>query len=131
MTPELGRGIVSVTSHHSVDATVERLQALLQAKGIRLFILIDHSGEAEKVGQRLRPTKLLIFGNPAAGTPLMAASPSIALDLPLKLLVSEDETGTVRVSYNAPEYLQHRHDLPPELAATLAGAAALATAAGD
>jgi uncharacterized protein (DUF302 family) len=128
MTPN--SGIVTVPSHHSVDETVGNLQALLQAKGIKLFAVIDHSGEAHTAGLQMRPTKLLIFGNPKAGTPLMLAAPSIALDLPLKLLVWEDAKGQVWISYNAPAYLQARHGLPQELSPTLAGVEALATQAG-
>ncbi len=90
MTSNSDNGIVSVPSRHSVDRTVENLKEILEAKGIKLFALVDHSGEAEKIGMQMRPTKLLIFGNPKAGTPLMLASPSIALDLPLKILIWED-----------------------------------------
>ena len=93
-----------------------KLQAILQAKGIAVFALIDHSGEAEKVGMKMRPTKLLIFGNPKGGTPLMLAAPSIAIDLPLKILIWEDDQGKVWVSYNSPEYLAERHGLPQHLA---------------
>jgi uncharacterized protein (DUF302 family)/uncharacterized membrane protein YidH (DUF202 family) len=108
----MNSGIVTQLSHHSVDQTVEKIEGLLQAKGVKLFALIDHSGEAEKAGLQMRPTKLLIFGSPKAGTPLMVAAPSIAIDLPLKLLVAEDAEGKVWISYNSPEYLQSRHDLP-------------------
>src|SRR6516165_5003637 len=83
-------GIVKIASHHSVDQTVDKLKAILQSKGVTLFALIDHSGEAEKAGLKMPPTKLLIFGNPKGGTPLMLASPSVAIDLPLKILVAED-----------------------------------------
>jgi uncharacterized protein (DUF302 family) len=122
-------GIVSKPSNHSVDATVEKLKGILQAKGVALFALVDHGGEAEKVGMKMRPTKLLIFGNPKAGTPLMIASPSIAIDLPLKILVAEDESGKVSVSYNAPQYLKERHNLPENLLQNIAVVDALATAA--
>ncbi len=108
-------GIINKSSKHSVDETLGKLQAILQAKGIAVFALIDHSGEAEKVGMQMRPTKLLIFGNPKGGTPLMVAAPSIAIDLPLKILVWEDDQGKVWVSYNSPEYLAERHGLPPNL----------------
>ena len=123
-------GIVTKPSHHSVDKTVEKIKAILQAKGVTLFALVDHSGEAEKVGMKMRPTKLLIFGNPRAGTPLMQAAPSVAIDLPLKILVWEDGEGKAWVSYNSPAYLQQRHGLPQELlqnitvVETLAGKAA-------
>ena len=86
-------GIVKIPSHHSVDETVNKLEAILQSKGVTLFALIDHSGEAEKVGMKMPPTKLLIFGNPRGGTPLMLAAPSAAIDLPLKILVAEDSQG--------------------------------------
>ena len=108
-------GIVDIPSNHSVDETVERLKGILQAKGVTLFALIDHSGEAEKVGMKMRPTKLLIFGNPSAGTPVMLAAPSSAIDLPLKILISEDAQGKAWLSYNSPAYLQERHNLSPEL----------------
>jgi len=122
-------GIVSKPSNHSVDATVEKLKGILQAKGVALFALVDHSGEAEKVGLKMRPTKLLIFGSPKAGTPLMVASPSIAIDLPLKILIAEDAAGKVCVSYNAPTYLKDRHNLPDNLVQNIAVIEALATAA--
>lgn len=115
MTPRADSGILSRASRHSVDQTVENLVSFLQAKGVKLFALIDHSGEAEKVGLKMRPTKVLIFGNPKAGTPLMIASPAVAIDLPLKILVAEDSAGQVRVSWNSPAYLQARHALPEEL----------------
>jgi uncharacterized protein (DUF302 family) len=123
------RGIISEPSNHSVDDTVAKLKAILQSKGVALFALVDHSGEAEKVGLKMPPTKLLIFGSPKAGTPLMLASPTIALDLPLKILVAEDAAGKVWLSYNSPEYLRERHDLPAALLPTLAVVAALVTAA--
>ena len=109
-------GIINKPSKHSVDETLGKLQAILQVKGIAVFALIDHSGEAEKVGMKMRPTKLLIFGNPKGGTPLMVAAPSIAIDLPLKILVWQDDQGKVWVSYNSAEYLAERHGLPPNLA---------------
>ena len=108
-------GIINKSSKHSVDETLGKLQAILQVKGIAVFALIDHSGEAEKVGMKMRPTKLLIFGNPKGGTPLMIAAPSIAIDLPLKILIWQDDQGKVWVSYNSPEYLAERHGLPPNL----------------
>ena len=113
-------GIVSLSSERSVDATVDRLKDILHSKGVTLFALIDHSGEAEKVGAKMPPTKLLIFGSPKAGTPLMLASPSTAIDLPLKILVWEDQQRKVWVSYNSPEYLKERHGLPPELISNIA-----------
>ena len=102
-------------SNRTVDEIVGSLKATLQAKGIALFALIDHSGEAEKAGLKMRPTKLLIFGSPKAGTPVMLAAPSIAIDLPLKILVWQDENGKAWVSYNSPEYLEKRHGVPQEL----------------
>jgi uncharacterized protein (DUF302 family) len=124
-------GIIDVPSNHSVDETVDRVKNILQAKGITLFALVDHSGEAEKVGMKMPPTKLLIFGSPKAGTPLMLASPSIAIDLPLKILVWQDEQGKVWVSYNSPEYLQQRHDLPQDLVQNIAVVGTLAEKAAE
>lgn len=124
-------GIVSKPSLHSVDETVEKLKSLLQAKGVTLFALVDHSGEAAKVGMSMRPTKLLIFGNPKAGTPLMLAAPSSAIDLPLKILVSEDASGKVWISYNSLAFLKERHGLPQELLPNLAVVETLATKAGE
>ena len=124
-------GIVSKAGNHSVDETVEKLKSMLQAKGITMFALIDHGGEAEKVGMKMPPTKLLIFGNPKGGTPLMIAAPSSAIDLPLKILVSEDAQGKTWISYNSPEYLRERHGLPPNLLPNIAVIEALvAQAAG-
>lgn len=121
-------GIVRIPSHRSVDETVGRLKAILQSKGVTLFALIDHSGEAEKVGMTMPPTKLLIFGNPKAGTPLMLASPSAAIDLPLKILVAEDSQGKVWISYNSAEYLKVRHGLPDNLLPNIAIVQTLAAA---
>src|SRR5258705_9593133 len=104
MTSRARGGIIDTPSNHSVDQTVERLTEILPAKGLTLFALIDHSGEAEKAGMKMRPTKLLIFGNPKAGTPLMLAAPSIAIDLPLKILIWEDGAGRTQVSYNSSAY---------------------------
>jgi uncharacterized protein (DUF302 family) len=94
---------------------VTRLLEILQAKGVKLFAVVDHSGEAERLGLKMPPTRLLIFGNPKAGTPLMLAAPSVALDLPLKILVAEDAAGKTWTSYNASAFLQTRHNLPAEL----------------
>lgn len=126
-----GKGIVDIPSKHSVDKTVEKLKGILQAKGVALFALVDHGGEAEKVGMKMPPTKLLIFGNPKAGTPLMLATPSIAIDLPLKILVWEDAARRVWVSYNSPEYLRERHGLPENLLQNIAVVDALARAAAS
>jgi uncharacterized protein (DUF302 family) len=124
-------GIVDIASHHSVDATVERVRDILDARGVRLFALVDHSGEAEKAGMKMRPTKLLIFGNPKAGTPVMVAAPSIAIDLPLKILVWEDEAGKVWISYNSADYLRGRHNVPAELMQNLAAAEGIAAKAAE
>src|SRR5258708_36459276 len=110
-----GKGIIDKLSHHSVEETVDRLKGILQSKGVALFALVDHSGEAQRAGMKMPPTKLLIFGSPKAGTPLMLAAPSVAIDLPLKILVWEDGQGKVWVSYDSPEYLKKRHGLPEEL----------------
>jgi len=109
------KGIIDKPSNHSVDQTVENLKDILQSKGIKLFALVDHSGEAEKVGIKMPPTKLLIFGSPEAGTPLMLATPSVAIDLPLKILVWQDDQGKVWVSFNSPEYLKERHGLQQDV----------------
>jgi len=124
-------GVVNKPSSHSVEQTVDKLKSILQAKGVTLFALIDHSGEAEKAGMKMLPTKLLIFGNPKSGTPLMLASPSIALDLPLKILVWQDNQGAVWLSYNSPEYLMERYGLSEDLLPNIAVVEALATKAGE
>ena len=113
-------GIVDTLSNHSVDQTVERLKGILLSKGVTLFALIDHSGEAEKIGMEMLPTKLLIFGSPKGGTPLMLAAPSSAIDLPLKILVWEDANQKVWISYNSLAYLKERHGLADELIANIA-----------
>jgi uncharacterized protein (DUF302 family) len=124
-------GIIDKLSHHSVEETVERLKGILQSKGVTLFAIVDHGGEAEKVGMKMRPTKLLIFGSPKAGTPLMLAAPSIAIDLPLKILVCEDAQGKAWVSYNSPAYLQQRHGLAPALLPNIAVVEMLAAKAAE
>jgi uncharacterized protein (DUF302 family) len=131
MAVNKSEGIVDTPSHHSVDQTVEKLKGILAGKGVTLFALVDHSGEAEKVGMKMPPTKLLIFGSPKAGTPLMLAAPSIAIDLPLKILVWEDAQGKVWVSYNSPAYLQERHGVPPELVQNIGAVETLAVKAGQ
>src|SRR5580658_5572644 len=131
MSTAAENGIVSVPSNHSVDETVESLKNILQAKGVNLFAVVDHSGEAAKVGMQMPPTKLLIFGSPKAGTPLMQAAPSIAIDLPLKILIWEDDSGQPWVSYNTPEYLRDRDHLPPELLANIAVIETLAAKAAE
>jgi uncharacterized protein (DUF302 family) len=122
-------GIVTISARQSVDRTVQQLEDILRAKGIKLFALIDHSGEAEKAGLSMRPTKLLVFGNPQAGTPVMIASPGIALDLPLKILVWEDAGGATQISYNAPSYLESRHGVPHNLVRNLSVVEAIAAEA--
>ena len=131
MTAIPGNGIVRIASQHSVAETVAKLETMLQAKNVKLFAMVDHSGEAERVGLKMPNTKLLIFGNPKGGTPLMLASPSVALDLPLKILVAEDTGGKVWISYNAPAYLQQRHNLPAELLPNIAVIDALAANAAQ
>ena len=127
MTATPANGIVDMPSRHSVQETAEKLKSILQTKGVTLFAFIDHSGEAEKVGLKMPPTKLLIFGSPKAGTPLMLASPWVAIDLPLKILIWEDSGGKVWVSYNSAAYLEQRHGLPPELVQNVAVIEMLAT----
>jgi uncharacterized protein (DUF302 family) len=120
-----GNGLVRVASRYSVHESVERLIAIFAEKGLQVFAVVDHSGEAEKVGMKMRPTKVVIFGSPKAGTPLMVAAPTLAIDLPLKALVAEDESGKVWVWYNSPEYLQERHGVPADLVKNIAGAGGL------
>ncbi|MGC2696426.1 MAG: DUF302 domain-containing protein [Candidatus Angelobacter sp.] len=124
-------GIITRPSNHSVDETVAKLKAILQEKGIKLFCLVDHSGEAAKIGITMPPTRLLIFGNPKAGTPLMLATPTTAIDLPLKILVWQDSAGKNWVSYNSPEYLKERHGFPGELLQNIAAVEALARIASE
>ncbi len=122
-------GLISIRSRHSVNDTVETAKQTLESKGIAVFALIDHSGEAKKVGIEMRPTKLLIFGNPGAGTPLMLAAPAIAIDLPLKILVWQDDQGDVWVTFNQAEYLQERYRLNPAQTKVVATAEIVARAA--
>jgi uncharacterized protein (DUF302 family) len=131
MVPAPSAGIIDKASHHSVDETVDRLKNILQSKGITVFALVDHSGEAAKVGLKMPPTKLFIFGNPKAGTPLMLAAPRSAIDLPLKILVWEDSQGKFWVSYNSPEYLKDRHGLPQEFLSNIAVVETLAAKAAE
>jgi uncharacterized protein (DUF302 family) len=111
----LSNGLIRKPSRYSVDETVSKLRDILKAKGVTLFALVDHSGEAARAGLSMPDTKLLIFGNPKGGTPIMLAAPSIAIDLPLKILVAQDAGGKVWISYNSPEYLQERHGVPAGL----------------
>jgi uncharacterized protein (DUF302 family) len=122
-------GIISKSTTRTVDETVETIKTLLQSKGIKLFAVIDHSGEAEAIGIKMPPTKLLIFGNPKGGTPLMLASPTVAIDLPLKLLVWQDARGDRWVSYSSPQYLRERHSLPVDLLKNISVIEPLATEA--
>jgi uncharacterized protein (DUF302 family) len=131
MAPTSNKGIVNKPSNHSVSETVARLKGILQAKAVTVFALVDHSGEAEKVGLKMPPTKLIIFGSPKAGTPLMQAAPSTAIDLPLKILVWEDSQGKVWVSYNNPAYLQKRHGFPQTLLQNIEVVETLAAAAAE
>lgn len=122
----MDNGIRSLTSRHSVDELVEPLTALLAEKNIKLFALVDHSGEASTAGLLMPNTKLLIFGNPKAGTPVMLSAPSAALDLPLKILLSQEPDGSTQVSWNDATWLQQRHNFSPELIANLAAVEVLA-----
>lgn len=131
MTSRADNGIVTIASRHTVDQTVAKLETILQNKGVKVFALIDHSGEAEKAGLKMPPTKVLIFGNPKAGTPLMLASPPVAIDLPLKILVAEDANGKVNVSWYDPAWVGARHRLPAELVQNIAVVETLAKAAAD
>ncbi len=125
MSANSQNGLIHLASKYSVEQTMQRLEALLQERSVMIFARIDHSGEASKLGLTMRPTKLLIFGSPKAGTPLMQAAPTIAIDLPLKALFWEDAEGKVWLTYNDPAYLQQRHNVPPELLPNIAGVSAL------
>jgi uncharacterized protein (DUF302 family) len=125
------QGLVHIVTRHSVEEALEKLQNILKIKGIPIFALIDHSGEAVKVGMEMHPTKLLIFGNPKGGTPLMLAAPTIAIDLPLKILIWEDNQGKIWVTYNTAEYLAERHQLPANLTQNIAFLAALASTVAE
>jgi uncharacterized protein (DUF302 family) len=126
--PDAG-GLVDRRSPRSVAETVDRVLELLRAKGVTLFAVIDHDVEAARASLSLRPTKLVIFGNPRAGTPLMQAAPRSAIDLPLKILVWEDADGATWVTTNSAEFVRDRHGLPPEAAAVLGAADAIGAAA--
>ncbi len=131
MAPGAANGIISKPSNRSVDQTVEKIESILQARGVTLFAVIDHSREAARAGFGMRPTRLLIFGSPKAGTPVMLAAPSIAIDLPLKILVWEDDRGQTWLSYNSQAYLQQRHHVPEALVENIAVADALADKAAQ
>ena len=125
MAPLTGNGMVHLSSPYSVAETLQRLESVLKVKNLTVFARVDHSGEAEKVGLKMRPTQLILFGSPKAGTPLMVASPTLAIDLPLKALAWEDAEGKVWLSCNAPDYLKRRHQIPDELVKNIAGIGAL------
>jgi uncharacterized protein (DUF302 family) len=114
-------GMIHLSSPHTVSETLARLETIVKTKGILILALIDHSGDAERTGLKMQPAKLLIFGNAKACTPLMIASPTVALDLPLKALVWEDSGGKVWLSYNSPDYLRQRHAIPDNLLHNIAG----------
>jgi uncharacterized protein (DUF302 family) len=120
-----------VRSRHSVAETIDRLESLAKASGLIVFARIDFAGDAQHAGLALRPMQQLIFGNPKTGTPLLAASPRAGIDLPLRALAWEDESGVVWMSSNTPEYLATRHAVPPEIAAHIGGARALVEAAAQ
>ena len=122
-------GIITKAANCTVEDAVNKIKSLLVTRSIKLFAVIDHSGEAESIGMKMPDTKLLIFGNPKGGTPLMLASPSLAIDLPLKLLVAEDANGRCSISYNSPKYLQERHGLSKDLIQNIAIIESLATEA--
>ena len=127
----IAKGLITISSKHSVDQTVSRLTDLLSAKGITLFNIIDHSGEATRVGLSMPPTRVVIFGNPKSGTPLMLAAPSVAIDLPLKLLIAENSDGVATITWTTPEYLAERHNIPEQLLANIAVIAAIAQQAAE
>jgi uncharacterized protein (DUF302 family) len=114
-------GMAHLSSPYSFGETIKRLESLLQAQGLEIFCRIDHSGAAEKAGLKMPATQVIVFGNPKSGTPLMLASTTAAIDLPLKALIWEDGDGRVWVSYNTPEYLKQRHQIPGELIKNIAG----------
>ena len=120
MNASIESGIKRITSHHSVTATLERLESLLKEKGVMIFARIDFSGDAGRAGLTMRPEQMLIFGNPKAGTPLMQSAPTAGLDLPVKALVWQDANGQTQVAWNDPQYVTRRHGLDPALAANLA-----------
>lgn len=126
MTTFLDNGMVHLHSPYAAEETLERLKAAIAERGIHIHAVIDHSGDAAAAGLEMRPTKLVIFGAAKAGTPLMVAAPTLAIDLPLKILVWQDESGFVWVSYNSPEYLQKRHAIPDELVRNIAAVKVIA-----
>lgn len=125
MASPLDNGMVHLSSPYSVTETLRRLESVLQSRGLTVFCRVDHSGEAEKSGLKMQPTQLILFGSPKAGTPLMVASPTLAIDLPLKALAWEDAAGKVWLSYNSPEFLKQRHNFPDDLMKNISGVGAL------
>jgi uncharacterized protein (DUF302 family) len=125
MTPLPDNGLIHLSSPYAVPETLERLGSILRSKNLTIFACVDHSGEAAKIGLAMRPTQLIIFGSPKSGTPVMVASPTIAIDLPLKALAWEDADGKVWLSYNDPDYLKRRHEVPDELSKNISGIGAL------
>jgi uncharacterized protein (DUF302 family) len=125
MTSSPENGLIHLSSPHSVAETIARLESILHAKNLTIFARIDHSGEAAKVGLTMRPTQLIIFGSPQSGTPVMVAAPTVAIDLPLKALAWQDADGKVWLSYNDPEYLKHRHNIPDDVLRNISGVGAL------
>jgi len=110
-TAAAGDGLISVKSSHDVKVTADRLEDILNKKGMTVFIRINHAAGAKKIGKQLRPTELVVFGNPKVGTPLMQCSQSVGIDLPQKALIWQDDKGQVWLSYNDPNYLALRHGL--------------------
>ncbi len=128
-TKNQDRGFEQIASSHSVAETFERLESRLQEHGITIFARLDFAADAARVGLSMRPERMLIFGNPKAGTPLMQAVPVSGLDLPLKVLVWEDAQGKTWLAYNRPAYIVARHGLPAGMTANLAGVIPLIEAA--
>jgi uncharacterized protein (DUF302 family) len=129
MSDIIENGLIHLSSPYSVAETLTRLETIVQSKGLTIAARVDHSGDAAKVGLTMLPTQLLIFANPKSGTPLMIASPTIAIDLPLKALAWQDRDGKVWLSYNSPDYLKQRHGLPEDLLPNLEGISKLCAAA--
>jgi uncharacterized protein (DUF302 family) len=118
-TAQAGGSVVTKPSKYSVPDTIDRIEKAVTEKGMKIFARIDHGGEAKKAGLDMKPTELLIFGNPKGGTALMVAKPTAAIDLPMKALAWEDKDGHVWLTYNSPELLQERHGVPAELTSKL------------
>jgi len=131
MSADADNGLINLASKHTVDETMQRLESLLNERGVTIFARVDHSGEAAKIGLAMRPTKLLIFGSPKGGTPLMQAAPTVAIDLPLKALFWEDPYGKVWLTYNDPKYLQQRHKFPADLLPNIAAVNAMFAKAAE